>query len=100
MPRRVPLLDLEPTTIVWPFRQQKTLPLHAGEKVKIIHDDGSGWILGEKLGAHGEPTKKGYFPKDYCVSHAEYLAMLGEMGDGSGAAAAAAEEEEDLYGKR
>ena len=36
----------------------------------------SGWILGEKLtGSSGEPTKKGYFPKDYCVSHAESGAL-------------------------
>ena len=36
----VVIYDFDPSTIVWPFRQQKTLPLHAGEKVKVIHDDG------------------------------------------------------------
>ena len=45
----------------------------------------SGWILGEKLtGSSGEPTKKGYFPKDYCVSHAEYLASRAVLITGGG----------------
>jgi hypothetical protein len=47
--------------------------------IEVIHDDGSDWAL-----AHlkGQPEVKGYFPKNYTVSIAEYRDMMHDYQEG------------------
>lgn len=71
--RLVALYDFDPSTIDWPFQRQRPLPLLTGQVIQVIHDDGSDWALGQLV---GEPEVKGYFPKNYTVSVAEYQEMM------------------------
>lgn len=69
----VALYDFDPSTIDWPFRRQRPLALTTGQMVQVIHDDGSEWALGHVI---GQEDQKGYFPKNYTVSVAEYHDMM------------------------
>lgn len=68
----VALYDFDPASIDWPFRRQRPLPLQTGRVIQVIHDDGSEWALGFPA---GQPELRGYFPKNYTISVAEYNAM-------------------------
>eukprot|EP00747_Dinoflagellata_sp_TGD_P129224 gnl/TRDRNA2_/TRDRNA2_174652_c3_seq3.p1 gnl/TRDRNA2_/TRDRNA2_174652_c3~~gnl/TRDRNA2_/TRDRNA2_174652_c3_seq3.p1 ORF type:complete len:511 (+),score=87.65 gnl/TRDRNA2_/TRDRNA2_174652_c3_seq3:134-1666(+) len=71
--RVVALYDFDPSTIDWPFRRQKPLALQTGRVIEIIHDDGNEWALGHPV---GQKDQRGYFPKNYTVSVAEYNDMM------------------------
>jgi hypothetical protein len=77
----VALYDFDPATIDWPFRRQKPLQLSIGQVIQVIHDDGSDWALGHLVGA---PDLKGYFPKNYTVSVAEYHDMMRDYEENDG----------------
>jgi hypothetical protein len=74
----VALYDFDPSTIEWPFRRQRPLALQTGRVIKVIHDDGSEWPLGQPI---GQPDVKGYFPKNYTVTVAEYREMMRDYQD-------------------
>eukprot|EP00928_Gymnodinium_smaydae_P070344 TRINITY_DN54196_c0_g1_i1.p1 TRINITY_DN54196_c0_g1~~TRINITY_DN54196_c0_g1_i1.p1 ORF type:complete len:1836 (-),score=531.89 TRINITY_DN54196_c0_g1_i1:66-5468(-) len=71
--RVVSLYDFDPSSIDWPFRRQQPLPLQRGQMVNVIHDDGSLWAFGHIV---DHPDVRGYFPKNYTVSHGEYNEMM------------------------
>mmetsp|Transcript_48429 Transcript_48429/g.85349 ORF Transcript_48429/g.85349 Transcript_48429/m.85349 type:complete len:1819 (+) Transcript_48429:195-5651(+) len=71
--RMVALYDFDPSTISWPFKKQRPLALQTGRVIQVDYDDGSQWALGHPV---GQPDMKGYFPKNYTVSVAEYQEMM------------------------
>lgn len=92
--RLVALYDFDPTTIDWPFRRQRPLPLTTGQVIQVIHDDGSDWALAHLV---GQPDVKGYFPKNYTVSVAEYHDMMQDYEQGiTGEADEAPQEQGEL----
>lgn len=84
--RVVALYNFDPQAIDWPFRRQRPLKLETGQVVDIIFDDGGEWALGQLRGADGTAGPKGYFPKNYTVSQAEYREMMREYDESEGAA--------------
>jgi len=90
--RMVALYDFDPSTIDWPFRRQRPLPLTTGQVIQVIHDDGSEWALGHLV---GQPDSKGYFPKNYTVSVAEYHDMMRDYEENDGGRPST--EPEDAY---
>mmetsp|Transcript_133457 Transcript_133457/g.231981 ORF Transcript_133457/g.231981 Transcript_133457/m.231981 type:complete len:1798 (+) Transcript_133457:140-5533(+) len=88
--RVVAIYDFDPSTIDWPFRRQRPLQLKRGWVIKVIHDDGSEWAMGHPVGA---PKLKGYFPKNYTVSVAEYHDMLSDYQQAEMAQEAAPEDD-------
>lgn len=71
--RLVAMYDFDPSTIDWPFRRQRPLPLKVGQAIQIIHDDGGEWTLGHPV---GQKHNKGYFPRNYTVTVGEYNEMI------------------------
>lgn len=71
--RMVALYDFDPASISWPFKKQRPLALQTGRVIQVDYDDGSQWALGHPV---GQPEMKGYFPKNYTVSVAEYQDMM------------------------
>ena len=76
----VALYNFDPSKIDWPFKRQKPLPLHTGQTIKVLYDDGSDWLLGMLV---SDPSKKGYFPKNYTVTLHEYYELMKEYADDS-----------------
>lgn len=71
--RLVAIYDFDPSTIDWPFRRQRPLPLTVGQVVHVVHDDGGEWALGHPV---DDKDNKGYFPRNYTVTVAEYNEMM------------------------
>mmetsp|Transcript_35478 Transcript_35478/g.93630 ORF Transcript_35478/g.93630 Transcript_35478/m.93630 type:complete len:1833 (-) Transcript_35478:32-5530(-) len=71
--RLVAMYDFDPSSIDWPFRRQRPLPLKVGQVIQIVHDDGGEWSLGHPV---GQKELKGYFPRNYTVTVAEYNEMM------------------------
>mmetsp|Transcript_33036 Transcript_33036/g.77241 ORF Transcript_33036/g.77241 Transcript_33036/m.77241 type:complete len:1793 (+) Transcript_33036:44-5422(+) len=70
----VALYDFDPETIDWPFKRQRPLALKCGRVIQVIGPDDDGdWALGHPV---GQPDLKGYFPRNYTVSLAEYNDMM------------------------
>ncbi len=76
----VALYNFDPSKIDWPFKRQRPLPLHTGQTIKVMYDDGSDWLLGMLV---SDPTQKGYFPKNYTVTLHEYYELMKEYADDS-----------------
>eukprot|EP00927_Polykrikos_kofoidii_P034373 TRINITY_DN29173_c0_g1_i1.p1 TRINITY_DN29173_c0_g1~~TRINITY_DN29173_c0_g1_i1.p1 ORF type:complete len:1809 (-),score=307.62 TRINITY_DN29173_c0_g1_i1:171-5597(-) len=88
----VALYDFDPSTINWPFKREKPLPIMVGQVIKVILDDGSEWALGHY---HKQEESRGYFPKNYTVSLAEYHEMMEDYANSGDAMEQQGDEEED-----
>ncbi|KAF4676293.1 hypothetical protein FOL47_006449 [Perkinsus chesapeaki] len=67
--------SFDPATVSWPFKRegQRLMRLFAGDYVEVINGpDNADWWLGRL--AHN-PTRTGYFPRNFAVTIAEYQEM-------------------------
>lgn len=86
----VALYKFDPATIDWPFRRNRPLQLEVGQKIEVIEDDESGWVLG----CYAGQDVKGFFPKNYTVTYAEYMQIMEDYEDQEFADEPAAAEDE------